>query len=83
MTRRERLERRAEKRREWAESRSQKAAESWSAARAATAGIEFGQPILVGHHSERRHRGALKRQDAAMRKASEHSDMAAAHAGGR
>lgn len=30
-------------------------------------GIPFGQPILVGHHSERRHRAAIKRADNAMR----------------
>lgn len=32
---------------------------------AATAGIPFGQPILVGHHSERRHRRAIERSQAA------------------
>ena len=30
-------------------------------------GIPLGQPILVGHHSERRHRAAIKRAEAAMR----------------
>lgn len=30
-------------------------------------GIPFGQPILVGHHSEGRHRAAIKRADNAMR----------------
>lgn len=30
-------------------------------------GIPFGQPILVGHHSERRHRAAIERADRAMR----------------
>jgi hypothetical protein len=30
-------------------------------------GIPFGQPILVGHHSEGRHRAAIKRADQAMR----------------
>ena len=34
----------------------------------AVAGIPFGQPILVGHHSEGRHRNALKRCHNAMRK---------------
>ena len=37
----------------------------------ATAGIPFGQPILVGHHSEKRHRRALERSDNAMRKSIE------------
>jgi hypothetical protein len=30
-------------------------------------GIPFGQPILVGHHSEGRHRAAIRRADNAMR----------------
>ena len=30
-------------------------------------GIPFGQPILVGHHSEGRHRAAIKRAENAMR----------------
>lgn len=39
-------------------------------------GIPFGQPILVGHHSERRHRRAIERADNAMRKGIEESDKA-------
>ena len=31
-------------------------------------GIPFGQPILVGHHSEKRHRRTLERHDQNMRK---------------
>ena len=31
-------------------------------------GIPFGQPILVGHHSEGRHRNAIKRANNAMRR---------------
>lgn len=41
---------------------------AFDASRRATAGIEMGQPILVGHHSERRHRAALERSDNAMRR---------------
>ena len=44
-------------------------------------GIPFGQPILVGHHSEGRHRRALARADAAMRRsieAAEHAQAAEA-----
>src|SRR3546814_14142517 len=32
-------------------------------------GIPFGQPILVGHHSERRHRRTIARAEAAMGRA--------------
>jgi hypothetical protein len=34
----------------------------------AVAGIPFGQPILVGHHSERAHRNAIEKSHNAMRK---------------
>lgn len=37
-------------------------------ARAHVAGIPMGQPILVGHHSERRHRRDLEKHDRKMRK---------------
>ncbi|WP_368177981.1 DUF3560 domain-containing protein [Aeromonas sp. R7-1] len=43
----------------------------WRAAHAAVAGIPFGQPILVGHHSERRHRRAIERADQNMRQSVE------------
>jgi len=38
--------------------------------------IPMGQPILVGHHSERGHRAQLKRIDNAMRKSIEEGDKA-------
>lgn len=47
-----------------------------SRARESVAGIPFGQPILVGHHSERRHRAALRRHDAAMGRAVDASKRA-------
>jgi hypothetical protein len=39
-----------------------------SAARATSERIPFGQPILVGHHSERRHRRDVERIDAGFRR---------------
>ena len=67
--RRERYEELAEK--------NQAASEaSFQGACDATAGIPFGQPILVGHHSEGRHRAALNRSDNRMRKGCELSDKA-------
>ena len=48
----------------------------YQAARAAVEGIPFGQPILVGHHSEGRHRRDLARQDSEMRKSIEASRAA-------
>lgn len=79
MTRRERLERKAERRAEWAEKADKVSEASFRGAREATAGIPPGQPILVGHHSEKRHRAALRRHDARMRKGCERADMAANH----
>ena len=79
MTRREKLERRAERRREWAEGREQKSANDFNRARAATDGIPLGQPILIGHHSERHHRRAIERSDNAMRRAVESNKMAETH----
>jgi hypothetical protein len=67
--RRERLERAA--------ARAEAAAsDAFKRARAAVAGIPFGQPILVDHHSAPRHRAALKRQDSAMRRGSELTKLA-------
>lgn len=66
MTRRERLERKLKKRRAWAASAAAASERRFKAANEAVAGIPFGQPILVGHHSERRHRAALGRSDANM-----------------
>lgn len=39
-------------------------------------GIPFGQPILVGHHSESAHRKIIERADNAMRKSIEESEKA-------
>lgn len=67
-TYRERRERKVEKLGEWAGNREAKQHALSEAARAdeAATGIPFGQPILVGHHSERRHRRAIDKIDRAM-----------------
>ena len=80
MTRRERLEAKLTKREEWAGKASHRAEVRQNAAHRAVDGIPFGQPILVGHHSEKRHRAALDRCDNNMRKACEESDLASHHA---
>jgi len=76
MTYRERRERRAERLRGWAGKRAAKSIAAFSGARAAVDGIPFGQPILVGHHSEARHRAALDRHDSRMRQGFEHHEKA-------
>lgn len=79
MTRRERLERKLEKRQEWAAGRAKKSTVAYEKSRAAVAGIPFGQPILVGHHSEGRHRRDVERSHAAMGQCVEHSKMSEHH----
>lgn len=79
MTRRERLERRAERRREWAAGRREKSDAAFEKARVVADGIPLGQPILVGHHSEKRHRKDVERIDAGMREGVESSKMAEHH----
>lgn len=79
MTYRERRERRAERRREWREGRAANADATSQASYNATAGIPFGQPILVGHHSESKHRRAVERSQRQASKSLEHRDMAARH----
>lgn len=57
MTTREKLERKAERREEWAESRREASNAAFASARNTAGNIPLGQPILIGHHSERRMRG--------------------------
>lgn len=76
MTYREKRERKADRLREWADKREDKAATSFEQSRAIGGMIPFGQPILVGHHSEKRHRRAIDRIDSAMRAGVENSAKA-------
>lgn len=59
----QRAEHRAGYLEERAERRTAESDQRWQASRDAVAGIPMGQPILVGHHSESRHRAALARSD--------------------
>lgn len=78
MTRRERLEAKLAKREEWAgkaEARSEQLiTEGMTAFRQMD-----GQPILVGHHSEKRHRGAIARADRKLERGSEQYQLAKHH----
>jgi len=76
VTYQDRLERKAALLREWAEKRGNKADAALLAAHQAVEGIPFGQPVLLGHHSQRRHEKALETQDRKMRDSVESSDMA-------
>ncbi len=76
----ERARAKAERYNEWSEAAERKSTEAFNRAHDAVAGIPFGQPILVGHHSEKRHRAAIAKSDSAMRKSCEMADKAESHA---
>jgi len=79
MTRREKMEFRAEKRREWAAKAASRAESAHARVSGITEYIPMGQPVLVGHHSERRHRRDLERIDSGTRKAYEEQRKAEQH----
>ena len=76
-TRRERLEAKIEKRQEWAQKRREEAARRFAAVQEIVDMIPLGQPILVGHHSERAARAHQKKIDNGMRAGINASAMAA------
>lgn len=65
----ERTEERAERFEEYSDKRAQDAESARKAVRAIADNIPFGQPILVGHHSEKRARKDAERIENGMRKA--------------
>jgi hypothetical protein len=79
MTYRERKERRLARRLEWAESRKKKADASFRAADAIASQIPLGQPILVGHHSERHARRDQERIRSGMDRGCENLKMSQHH----
>ena len=79
MTRRERMEARLERRRTWAAGRTAKSAAAFEGAHKIVENIPLGQPILVGHHSEKRHRRDIDRMGSLMDKGVESAKMATHH----
>lgn len=79
MSTRERLERKMDRRRQWAESRDRKAQQAFDRAHAIGERFAMGQPILVGHHSEGKARRDQARMWDAMDRAVESQDMADHH----
>jgi len=75
IARQERLERAAERAKKRAD-----AAYKRADLREEVSGIPLGQPILVGHHSEKRHRRAIERADNAMRRSIEEGKKASEYA---
>lgn len=83
MTRRERLERKLERREEWAAKAAVRRDSAWKQAHDLGDMIPLGQPILVGHHSEGKHRRHIDKINRAgqrgleeHRKAEHHADKA-------
>jgi len=81
MSYRDRRLARAERLRGWAEKREARSAAGFASARRIADGIPMGQPILIGHHSERHHRRDIGRIDAGMRAGIDHADKAREMAG--
>jgi hypothetical protein len=77
MSYRDRRLRRAARLRDWAERRQNKAAAAFATAKQTADGIPFGQPILVGHHSERHARRDQDRIHRNMTAGLEHERKAA------
>ncbi len=75
-TYRERREAKADRLREWADKRDEKGAAAQAAADRTAGMIPFGQPILVGHHSEGRDRRVRQRMRNNQSKAYEHGNKA-------
>jgi hypothetical protein len=76
LTYRERREARAARLREWASKRDARAEQAATATDALTAAIPPGQPILLGHHSQRRAERDRDRIDRGVRRTVEHTEKA-------
>lgn len=76
MTTRERRLAKAERYREWAGKREESATRAHEAVRQTLDMIPVGQPILVGHHSEKRHRRDIDRMERNMQRSVEDSRKA-------
>ena len=80
MTRRSRLESKLERREEWADKATARSTNRFNAVSRIADQIPFGQPILVGHHSEAHARRDQERIFNGMSKAVEESNLAKHHA---
>ena len=72
----EKQDRKLERYQELASKNKEESQTAYERSNSAVAGIPMGQPILVGHHSERSHRAALKRCHSAMDKSIELNNKA-------
>jgi hypothetical protein len=76
-----RAEERADRYAGYADNAAARSTAAYEQARYIADGIPMGQPVLVGHHSERRHRRDLERVHSGMRRSIEEDKKAGYHAG--
>lgn len=76
MTYRDRRAARADRLRAWADKRDARSAAAFDAVHRIADGIPLGQPILVGHHSMKRHMRDAARIDSGMRAGIDHARTA-------
>ena len=79
LNRNEFLKNKIEKRQKWADSSNNKSNEYYEKSQEGKDFLSLGEPIKVGHHSEKRHRALIDRNWARMRKSLEYADNAASH----
>ena len=80
LTTRERRTNRMRRREEWADSRARKKAQAFEQFKQRTKDLPpMGEPIKIGHHSEGKHRKAIKRVEQALEKVGEHDQMLGKH----
>ncbi len=73
------LENRIQKRKDWAESQEKKSDKCYEASQEGKDFLVLAEPIKIGHHSEKRHRGLIERNAKRMDKCVEHSKKAEVH----
>jgi hypothetical protein len=77
---RNKKEKRAERYSAWSDKNTEKSNERYNANDIYRDFLSLGEPIKVGHHSEKRHRGIFNKYDNNMRKSIEFSDKAESQA---
>jgi Domain of unknown function (DUF3560) len=70
---------RAERRERWAASAERKSNAAWEASHEGREFLSLGEPIKVGHHSEKKHRALIERNHNRMRESVEQSKKAEDH----
>lgn len=75
----ERAKKKAERYESWSESRERKSNEYYEASKEGRDFLSLGEPIKVGHHSEKRHRALIERNWNRMGKSVENREKAEEH----